>query len=221
MCANLETTSTRRAGRALHEVALVLVTTFAIVGAGAGSSIAHAAPPPPIQTPLAAQPKPVTYIVVPGDTLMKIAAEKGLDPETGWRHLYDANPVIADPDFIKPGQQLRVPAPGERVPPRPLPARAPQVAVGGPSSSVRQVSGGGVWDRLAQCESGGNWSSNVGTFDGGLQFHPGTWRAYGGTQYAPSANQATRDQQIAIAERVLAGQGWRAWPACSRKLGLR
>jgi hypothetical protein len=78
-----------------------------------------------------------------------------------------------------------------------------------------------VWDRLAQCESRGNWNSKTGTFDGGLQFHPKTWRAYGGTAYAPSADQATREHQIAIAERVLARQGWRAWPACSRKLGLR
>ncbi|UVE94966.1 transglycosylase family protein [Dietzia sp. B32] len=77
------------------------------------------------------------------------------------------------------------------------------------------------WDRLAQCEAGGNWAINTGNgYQGGLQFSPSTWAAYGGTQYAPTANQATREQQIAIAEKTLAGQGWGAWPACSAKLGL-
>ncbi|APT93035.1 Resuscitation-promoting factor Rpf1 [Corynebacterium phocae] len=77
------------------------------------------------------------------------------------------------------------------------------------------------WDRLAQCESGGNWAINTGNgYHGGLQFSRGTWQAYGGGQYAPTANLATREQQIAIAERTLAGQGWGAWPACSARLGL-
>ncbi len=77
------------------------------------------------------------------------------------------------------------------------------------------------WDRLAQCESGGNWAINTGNgYHGGLQFSPSTWAAYGGTQFAPTANQATREQQIAIAEKTLAGQGWGAWPACSSRLGL-
>lgn len=77
------------------------------------------------------------------------------------------------------------------------------------------------WDRLAQCESGGNWAINTGNgFQGGLQFSPSTWTGHGGGEYAPSANLATREQQIAIAEKVLANQGWGAWPACSAKLGL-
>lgn len=81
---------------------------------------------------------------------------------------------------------------------------------------------GSVWDRLAQCESGGRWGYNGPSgYDGGLQFSPSTWRAYGGSQYAAYAWQASRLQQIAVAERVQAGQGWGAWPACSRKLGLR
>lgn len=77
------------------------------------------------------------------------------------------------------------------------------------------------WDRLAQCESGGNWAINTGNgFHGGLQFSPSTWNAYGGQQYAQFAYQATREQQIAVAEKVLASQGWGAWPACSASLGL-
>ena len=77
------------------------------------------------------------------------------------------------------------------------------------------------WDRLAQCEAGGNWAINTGNgYQGGLQFSPSTWAAYGGGEFAPTANQASREQQIVVAERVLAGQGWGAWPACSAKLGL-
>lgn len=77
-----------------------------------------------------------------------------------------------------------------------------------------------VWDRVAKCESGNNWAINTGNgFQGGLQFTPSTWRSFGGTQYAASAHKATREQQIAVAEKVLAGQGWGAWPVCSRKAG--
>jgi resuscitation-promoting factor RpfA len=76
-----------------------------------------------------------------------------------------------------------------------------------------------TWDRLAQCESGGNWAINTGNgFSGGLQFTPSTWRGFGG---GGVAHHASREEQIAVAERVLAKQGWGAWPACSRKLGLR
>ena len=71
------------------------------------------------------------------------------------------------------------------------------------------------WNQVAQCESGGNWAINTGNgYQGGLQFSPSTWAAHGGTQYAPTADQATREQQIAVAERVLASQGAGAWPTC-------
>ncbi|WP_433194094.1 transglycosylase family protein [Nocardia sp. CA-107356] len=77
------------------------------------------------------------------------------------------------------------------------------------------------WDSLAACESGGNWSINTGNgFQGGLQFTPGTWAAYGGAAYGPTADKATREQQIAIAERVLSAQGWGPWAGCSAALGL-
>ncbi|MGH2751800.1 MAG: transglycosylase family protein [Actinomycetota bacterium] len=73
--------------------------------------------------------------------------------------------------------------------------------------------GGVDWDAIAQCESGGRWDLDS-TYDGGLQFHPDTWLGYGGGAYARYAWQATREQQIAIAEKVLAGQGPGAWPNC-------
>jgi resuscitation-promoting factor RpfA len=74
-----------------------------------------------------------------------------------------------------------------------------------------------VWDKVAQCESGGNWGINTGNgYYGGLQFSASTWRAYGGSG---SASGASREEQIAVAERVLAAQGWGAWPVCSQKAG--
>ncbi|WP_245549739.1 resuscitation-promoting factor [Gordonia effusa] len=81
---------------------------------------------------------------------------------------------------------------------------------------------GSVWDALAQCESTGNWAINNGNgFYGGIQFDAGTWLRWGGGKYAPRADLATREEQIDIAKKTLAAQGWGAWPACSSSLGLR
>ncbi|MEU9048280.1 MULTISPECIES: transglycosylase family protein [unclassified Kitasatospora] len=78
-----------------------------------------------------------------------------------------------------------------------------------------------TWDKVAQCESTGNWSINTGNgFYGGLQFTQSTWSAFGGTAYAARADLATKDQQIAVAEKVLASQGPGAWPVCSVQAGL-
>lgn len=78
---------------------------------------------------------------------------------------------------------------------------------------------GSQWDQVSRCESGGNWAINTGNgYQGGLQFSAATWSAYGGGQYAPEAQRATKEQQIAIAERVLAGQGRGAWPVCGGPL---
>ncbi|MEJ8657770.1 transglycosylase family protein [Streptomyces sp. MS1.AVA.4] len=75
------------------------------------------------------------------------------------------------------------------------------------------------WDAVAQCESGGNWSINTGNgYYGGLQFSASTWAAYGGTAYAQTAAQASKAQQIEIAEKVLDGQGKGAWPHCGTGL---
>ncbi|MET1035882.1 MAG: transglycosylase family protein [Arthrobacter sp.] len=75
-----------------------------------------------------------------------------------------------------------------------------------------------TWDALAQCESTGDWSINTGNgYYGGVQFSMGTWQAFGGTGNPANASKST---QIAVAEKVLATQGWGAWPACSAKLGL-
>ena len=82
-----------------------------------------------------------------------------------------------------------------------------------------------VWDELAQCETNGDWSANTGNgFGGGVQFahQPAwsTWNAYGGTEFTEHPWEATREQQIEIAQRVLQSAGWGAWPGCARKIGL-
>ncbi|WP_432025465.1 transglycosylase family protein [Streptomyces sp. 1222.5] len=91
---------------------------------------------------------------------------------------------------------------------------APLMAAGNASAATASQ-----WDAVAQCESGGNWSINTGNgYYGGLQFSASTWAAYGGTAYAPQANQAGKAQQIAVAEKVLAAQGKGAWPVCGTGL---
>ena len=77
----------------------------------------------------------------------------------------------------------------------------------------------GEWDQVARCESGGNWAINTGNgYHGGLQFSPSTWSGNGGGEFAPAAYLATKEEQIAVAERVLAGQGKGAWPSCGGPL---
>jgi hypothetical protein len=136
---------------------------------------------------------------------------------------------VPNPGLITAGQRLRLPnnhhvkawltraaraatpAPSSAAATASAPASAPATA----SPSALPSAGGANWAAIAACESGGNWSANTGNgFYGGLQFTQGTWDAYGGGQYAASANQASEAQQIAVAERVLAGQGIGAWPVC-------
>lgn len=179
-----------------------------------------------------AAPAPVMVTVNPGDYLTKIAD----DNNTTALRLFYANTDIADPDLIYPGQKLRVPTTDEPLTPRDVPentqivapapvavaytpvAVAPR-AVSQPTPAANILpSDGSVWDRIAACESGGNWSINTGNgFYGGLQFTLSTWYGYGGTGMP---NQASREQQIAVAQRVQAGQGWGAWPVCSVKAGV-
>jgi hypothetical protein len=100
-------------------------------------------------------------------------------------------------------------------------AVAGAVALGAPVALAESAEAGtgGRWDRIAQCESSGRWSTNSGNgYYGGLQFSARTWKAFGGTGMP---HRASRSQQIKVAERILRKQGWKAWPACSRKLGYR
>ena len=104
-----------------------------------------------------------------------------------------------------------------------IPARDGMLRVGAkPGTEVPPVSNGAQWDSLAQCESTGNWAINTGNgFYGGVQFEQNTWERQGGLRYAPRADLATREEQIAIAEVTRARQGWGAWPVCSGRVGAR
>jgi len=103
------------------------------------------------------------------------------------------------------------------------PARDGVVRIGAkPGTEVPPVTNGPVWDSLSKCEAGGNWAINTGNgFYGGVQFDQNTWERQGGLRYAPRADLATREEQIAIAEVTRARQGWGAWPVCSGRIGAR
>jgi LysM repeat protein len=169
----------------------------------------------------------VVETVDQGDTLSAIATTH----QTTYVRLFDANEHIADPNIIHPGEQVRIPDVAEELESRELPGSAPvapvaQTTAAGNTQIKRSYAttpaSGDVWDQIARCESSGNWAINTGNgFYGGLQFTLGTWSGHGGGAYAPRADLASREQQITIAERVLASQGWGAWPACTAKLGLR
>jgi hypothetical protein len=79
-----------------------------------------------------------------------------------------------------------------------------------------------VWDRIAACESSGDWSIASGNgYYGGLQILPSTWDSHGGQRYAELPHQASRAEQIAVAEDIQDDQGWGAWPVCSREAGVK
>lgn len=90
-----------------------------------------------------------------------------------------------------------------------------------PAVTTPTYAGTSVWDDLARCESGGNWAVNTGNgYYGGLQFSHATWHGHGGGEFAEFPHEATREQQIVIAERLRAARGYAPWPACRAKLGL-
>ncbi|RJK96023.1 transglycosylase family protein [Vallicoccus soli] len=101
------------------------------------------------------------------------------------------------------------------------PLAAGALVAGALGAAPASAASDATWDRLAMCESSGRWNINTGNgYYGGLQFSQGSWEFVGGLRYAKRADLATRTQQVAAAERLLDLQGWGAWPACSRKLGL-
>jgi nucleoid-associated protein YgaU len=195
--------------------------------------------------PAAAHHPPAHYTVRPGDSLSKIARHE-YGSAADWPALWWVNRHrLPNPNVIVAGQRLRlsgwhprrawldraalaaIPAP----PPVPraaaaAPAAAPAASAAadtstgtGQAPAAAVGSAGGVnWSAIADCESGGNWSADTGNgFYGGLQFTEQTWLGYGGGQYAQWANLASPAQQIAVGQRVLAGQGIGAWPVCGAR----
>ncbi|MFJ4006760.1 transglycosylase family protein [Streptomyces sp. NPDC090023] len=113
---------------------------------------------------------------------------------------------------------------------RPRQAPALLVAAGVTTSAIAipllgaasaNAADGTTWDKVAECESGGSWSADTGNgYYGGLQMSQDDWDKYGGTQYAASADQASRSQQISVAEKILAEQGTTHWATCALLAGL-
>ncbi|HXS86370.1 MAG TPA: transglycosylase family protein [Mycobacterium sp.] len=103
------------------------------------------------------------------------------------------------------------------------PAREAVVRVGTkPGTEVPNVGNGEIWDAISRCEAGGNWAINTGNgYYGGVQFDQNTWERNGGLRFAPRADLASREEQIAVAEVTRARQGWGAWPVCSGRAGAR
>lgn len=214
-------------------IAAILAALTGVIFIYASSSHTAYAEQAPSNT-VVSQGATKTITVQPGDYLSKLAT----DNNTTIERLFYANTQIEDPNLIYPGEQLQVPSADEQLTPRSMPGYTNAVAssdtdeASGPSISstaqtapsttpqpvVTTAANTSVWDRLAQCESSGNWGIDTGNgYYGGLQFTLSSWRSVGGTGYP---NQASRDEQIALAEKLQATQGWGAWPACSTMLGL-
>ncbi|HEX2902144.1 MAG TPA: transglycosylase family protein [Jatrophihabitans sp.] len=123
--------------------------------------------------------------------------------------------VMASKTLSQPTTQVQ--KNGTKQQPAPPPAAS---SGGGNTGATPPASTSGLnWDAVAQCESGGNWAINTGNgFYGGLQFDYGTWLSNGGGAYAPRADLATREQQIAIANKLYAARGASPWPVCGQRL---
>lgn len=157
-----------------------------------------------------ATPRGRYHRVEPGETAATIAARYGLANQ--WA-VYDANPVIVQPNRLPVGTWLYIPHPSVLPASR---ARPGQAGYTGQPSSTLIVDG--VWLQLAGCESSGNWAIDSGNgYYGGLQFTLDSWRYVGGAGYPHEAHPM---EQIARADYLQRIQGWKAWPMCAEKLGL-
>ena len=185
---------------------------------------------PVVAEPVAAEPvvaEPVAVGPAPAEAAPVEAVPVGAAPvQAGVADVIPAQPaaVVAAPNSAaiplanKPQSGLTPVALAAQQSGAATPVNPPQVGIPEPPPPPAEPPYG-VWDQIAQCESGGNWAINTGNgYYGGLQFTLSTWRAYGGSGYP---HHASRAEQIRVAENVLAGQGWGAWPACTRRLGLR
>jgi uncharacterized protein YabE (DUF348 family) len=177
-------------------------TDVQVVRNGVGEVVETRAAPPPVQKiEDSSLPRGKEVVVNPGkpgvaSAIMKVYVQNG--EEVRRQQIGAGAMTAAVPRVVRVGTNDDVP-------------------------SAPAVDDGSVWDRLAKCEATGNWDISTGNgYYGGLQFDAGTWRAFGGGTYAALPSQASREEQIAVAEKVRdsRGGGYGAWPACSRKLGL-
>jgi Transglycosylase-like domain len=203
----------------------VIVTPGLIHGRGTRSNQAAAvAAVTPLRSPAPSTPSRLLHHH--HWTSSDAARPASVSDERAFRHLWATSPAFrmrvtyahATPrrraalrKFFHPKRAAKARAPRPAVVVRPA-ARA--------VVAVPAVAGWTVWDTIAACESSGNWHDNTGNgYSGGLQFSPSTWSGYGGGQFAAHAWQASREQQIVVAERIHAAQGsYRAWPVCGTRV---
>jgi len=187
---------------------IALLTTLSITGIA-------------LLAPLAARSAVDVDVAVP-ERLLEAAAGPAVSAPRGLLVTRQITPGTAEPSGTPEdihGPSLPAPPETPRMEPsivslaRPVPAA--------PAAAAPAYSGTSVWDDLARCESGGNWSINTGNgYYGGLQFSYATWHGYGGGEFAEYPHQATREEQIVVAERLRAARGYAPWPSCRAKLGL-
>ena len=142
------------------------------------------------------------------------AVQPGADPASG------SSPEKGRFGSDQAGKDQQKPANSQKDQPAPEPVKVEKKA--NPAPAPQKAAADASWDKLAKCESSGDWAVNTGNgYYGGLQFDSATWSDFGGTQYAPRADKASKEQQIEIASKVRdARGGYSSWPACSSKLGL-
>ncbi len=168
--------------------------------------------------PLAARsavPAPVAL----EDRLLAVEAAPRADVDRGSLSIRAASGPAPAAEVAEEVVSGPVPTPGEA----PMEATLHVIPAPPPVVAAPPVTydGDTVWDDLAQCESGGNWAINTGNgYYGGLQFSYDTWHGYDGGEFAEYPHQATRAEQIVVAERLHAARGFQPWPACRVKLGL-
>ncbi|MEX2551160.1 MAG: transglycosylase family protein [Nitriliruptoraceae bacterium] len=191
----------RMIGRLSAAAAIVVVGSAAVAVDPLDVGVDGADSEPPVRTPSINPPEPVVPDVAASVSVEDLIAET---PALGGGE--EESPDV--PDVPEGPGEPEEPVSGAEDPPEPVDDAAPAA---------------GVWDDLAACESNGDWSINTGNgYYGGLQFNLDSWDWAGGDRYASYPHEASRTQQIAVAERLLEihPAGWGAWPACSRQLGL-
>lgn len=152
---------------------------------------------------------PNHWIVEKGETLSIIGSKTG----NTWQDLCEWNrDQISNCDVIYPKERLRLFAPQE--------GSAPANNSG--EGTYHGRTSIDTWERLAQCESSGDWHINTGNgYYGGVQISKPTWDGYNGNQFASYPHRTGKYNQMTVAQRILDGQGWNAWPYCSRQIGMR
>jgi hypothetical protein len=208
----------RRRARTTSASTPALVTRIVTVGAVAAVGTAALAISATAEQAPEVEDVPVRNVTVTATDVVDLTVERSVladalaDALEARVALTATAPPEPEPEATPEPEPEPEPAPEPEPEPEPEPQPEPAPASGGAIALS-------TWEQVAQCESGGNWSINTGNgYYGGLQFNLDSWRWVGGSGYPHEASKA---EQIHRAELLHERQGWNAWPACSRKLGLR